>query len=107
MTKHTPGPWKVFGPKQVVDKDSITMDCAIEYGDGGPGTIIAECFGRSGEKNFHDSLANARLMASAPELLIACEGALSALLLSPHVDKQQAIDYLIEVISIAKGESHD
>lgn len=51
-----------------------------------------------------EAKANANLIAAAPELLLACEGALNALRLAPHVDKQQAIDYLIEVIKKAKGE---
>lgn len=47
-----------------------------------------------------DSLEKFTLMAKAPEYKLACEGALTALLLDPHVDKQQAIDYLKEVLEI-------
>jgi hypothetical protein len=49
-----------------------------------------------------DSLEKFKLMAKAPEYKLACEGALTALLLDPHVDKQQAIDYLKEVLESAK-----
>ncbi len=48
--------------------------------------------------------ADAHLISAAPELKLACEGALAALLLGPNVDKQQAIDYLREALAKARGE---
>lgn len=56
--------------------------------------------------NSSTAASNGHLIAAAPELLIACEGALAALIFDPHVSKSQAIVYLKEVISRAKGESN-
>lgn len=47
-----------------------------------------------------DSVEKFKIMAKAPQYKLGCEGALNALLLAPHVDKQQAIDYLREVLEI-------
>lgn len=41
----------------------------------------------------------ARLIAAAPDLKLACEGALVALQLGEHVDRQQAIDFAKETLS--------
>lgn len=49
------------------------------------------------------NLADAHLIAAAPELKLACESALVALTLGPHVDKQQAIDYLREALNKVAG----
>ncbi len=91
--KHTPGPWKI-GVRQP------TSDKFIYSSNGGE---VADCDRKT---NFHDeNLANARLIASAPELLDACE------LLFKTLD---ALDYfrdcpeammLKRVIAKAKGET--
>ncbi len=73
--KHTPGPWKVAGPKEggCLDQKENRLICT---------TIkkhlyhIAETFQyRNTEFNTSDgvSLANARLIAAAPDLLTACK----------------------------------
>jgi hypothetical protein len=65
----TPGPWMV-GPSAVVDG-------ATDYAILADGKIISEAFGRSSWQFEYDSLANARLIAAAPDLLAALERTLS------------------------------
>lgn len=64
QTQHTPGPWErignlVRGPYAMGDKDK-------------PGIMIAEC-----PQSDPDASANARLIATAPELLEALRGLLA------------------------------
>jgi hypothetical protein len=64
MTKHTPGPWQV--------KTAINGDRGILS----PGVgLLAECFTaiRSFDEKTDEVIANARLIAAAPELLQALE----------------------------------
>lgn len=61
-TKHTPGPWGHGNS----DKPVSLM--AVCFGDGaGGGTIVR--FPTTGEISFNETMANARLIAAAPELL--------------------------------------
>jgi hypothetical protein len=62
-TRHTPGPW-------LREKRSATD--AILAGE--HVTVIAEVYGRSSGHN-ETCIANARLIAAAPDLLEACRGA--------------------------------
>jgi len=59
--QHTPGPWIIKGPKNQDGADDYAIVAGRE--------IIAEAFGRSSVKTFHPSLANANLIAAAPDLL--------------------------------------
>ena len=59
MSKHTPGPWRV-----VQDPTNLSLQV---YGQT---LALFECWRRSDEQT---ELANARLVASAPELLEALE----------------------------------
>lgn len=62
--KHTPGPWGHGNS----DKPVSLM--AVCFGDGaGGGTIVR--FPTTGEISFNETMANARLIAAAPELLAA------------------------------------
>lgn len=63
MNKHTPGPWELRGTRLVTDKH---------------GVVIAEKIGSNGGC----SESNARLIASAPELLEALEACL------PYAEEQ-------------------
>ena len=54
MSKHTPGPWELWGtasPSQVIAAENY---------------FVAQTLGRNDE-------ANARLIAAAPDLLVACK----------------------------------
>lgn len=62
--KHTPGPWKAAQPKH----DPQAWDVCTESG----GVLAKLTWGGEGG-------ANAKLMAAAPELLAACQAAMSKL----------------------------
>lgn len=74
---HTPGPWRLLGPKQINESklvDGVATvvvfdDYAIEMQPGGRGTIIVEVFGRCAENTFPNARENAMLIAAAPEML--------------------------------------
>ena len=63
--KHTEGPWKVFG-----EKSNINITAKFLNGTDPYRMPIAYM---QTEENCNDSMANAQLMAAAPELLAACE----------------------------------
>lgn len=69
---HTPGPLTIEGPTQRQLPNDLGGDYAILSPDG---KIIAECFHVVDEETYADALANARLLAAAPDLLEACEDA--------------------------------
>lgn len=62
---HTPGPWRIV-------KGHFPNDGAYDYGIFAEidwkRHVIAEAFGRSDETTFHDSRANATLIAAAPDM---------------------------------------
>ena len=100
-TQHTPGPWLVnfeqnkfdsrHSKVQVVDGSSASLN------NGGLPLVLANV----NAMPFNDEsepLANARLMASAPDLLAALER-----LAHPMADDED-LDYAREVIRKAKGE---
>ena len=91
MSKHTRGPWKLV-------KNVTTGQFVPEY------KVRTEDDGMICEVGPNAQTANGHLIAAAPELLIACEGALVALTLGSHVDQTQAIEYLKEVIAKAEGK---
>ena len=107
MSKHTPAPWRIY-------------DCeyAIRVGIEGPNGASVIAFGAEGDDSGvwgntpEQSEANARLIASAPELLEALKIAVSELYLihSQYGDKEHArqschaIKYGEEVIAKAEGK---
>ncbi len=73
---HTPGPWR---PRDYASKEgAIWIDCAArdERGRSVAGTIGAAYATGTGSSDPAVQQANARLIAAAPELLAALEGAL-------------------------------
>ena len=79
MSKHTPGPWsvgEVSHKKQRVDIDSRSYD---EFMDNQRWTGLARTYGCEDypEKGSEAMMANARLIAAAPELLEALRGMLA------------------------------
>lgn len=74
MSKHTPGPWSVSNG-QVMSEYAIKAECR----GSGFGSSVAIVTQRDGQNPLpHDeAMANARLIAAAPELLDALRGMLA------------------------------
>ena len=75
MSKHSPGPWtigKVSHAEQHVDIDSLNHDPFVGCDEW---RTMARTYGTEGEEEIGSivMLANARLIAAAPELLYALE----------------------------------
>lgn len=60
MSKHTPGPWEVFHHSIGT---GVTSTKAFDVSD------VAHCSGFNSRRTRDEELANARLIAAAPELL--------------------------------------
>lgn len=95
MSKHTPGPWKAFGPAPNVDPDmTTTYDYALlcppydAYSN-----IIGEMIGRSSDTIFHDAEANANR-------IVKCVNALDG------IENPVAIKDLIEAMQNLDPETH-
>lgn len=96
--EHTPGPWRAIngGPfitsdAGVIARTANSADEVVQY---------AERVGSLADK------ANARLIASAPDLLTACKAAVAALSQNKtfEADIAAAKKFLIEAIEKAEGE---
>lgn len=79
MSKHSPGPWtigKVSHAEQHVDIDSLNHDPFVGCDEW---RTMARTYGTEGEEEIGSivMLANARLIAAAPELLEALRGMLA------------------------------
>ena len=72
MTEHTPGPWKITGPTQV---DAVSV-WSLEDG------AVALLPSHDGLVPLERRLANARLIAAAPELLAALKDMITGLSMS-------------------------
>lgn len=84
---HTPGPWQWFNtdgtnPFENADEDSFSPDALIGSGEGGTEVLLVQV---DAERNGTEltvypilglDLADAKLIAAAPDLLAACEAAL-------------------------------
>jgi len=91
MSEHTPGPWVVFDdhPDKAcfhIREDNCFDEIATIY--------RYQC-------NPRNTLADARLIAAAPELLDACKGLLNAL---PSATTHPAIKAARAAIAKARGE---
>ncbi|KKM13442.1 hypothetical protein LCGC14_1716230 [marine sediment metagenome] len=81
MSKHTPGPWKI-------DKDTFVY-CLNKEGHNTFGCSVQKgCQCGCGKASTRELKANTRLIASAPELLEACQYLEKVLLI---IEKYQAL----------------
>ena len=75
--QHTPGPW---GIKPMIDEDEVGVftgpKAPYDWGDAGSRYVCIVTKSRGG---MPETLANARLIAAAPDLLAALQGARAAL----------------------------
>jgi len=94
--KHTSGPWKIIG-----EKSNIIITATFLNGSDNYGMPIAYM---QTEANCEDSMANAKLMTAAPELLQACKEVLDIVIAYQHIPAQfQACQILQDVIKKAEG----
>ncbi len=89
MMKHTPGPWALHEGKTAVN--------------GADGRLVASC-GFLPYRNKWDSEANARLIASAPDLLEALELIIFDIECLEPIKKHH-LEEAYEAIAKAKGET--
>lgn len=68
-TKHTPGPWTVTTGKHTETTDLYDKGDTWFNVNGEDGIIADVCFGRCLGNDEEDALANAKLIAAAPEML--------------------------------------
>ncbi len=85
-TKHTPGPWEVFDTI-CIGVMSTPRECDV-----------AHCSGHDSGRSRDEELANARLIAAAPDLLTALERILS------YDDQVEGAEAARAAIAKAKGE---
>jgi hypothetical protein len=83
-SKHTPGPWEFF--------DTLCIGVMSAQSD------VAHCSGYDGNRSRDEELANARLIAAAPDLLAALEALLS------YDDMVECADMARAAIAKARGE---
>ncbi|MBN8979434.1 MAG: hypothetical protein J0I08_23495 [Rhizobiales bacterium] len=102
---HTPGPWKIRWSRDGSGDVGITAD--------GLPNVLAECFAdirASGERASDEAAANARLVATAPELLAAlirAEQTTAELCHGQHPDNEcwNVLRQVRAAIAKAKGDS--
>lgn len=96
MSKHTPGPWFAVGGWVEVERDDIADICSCCPEDFGQ-----EHIGR----NYKEVMANARLIAAAPELLSALKEIVQSL---ADQDDEGMIEHTLQMsnarAAIAKAE---
>ncbi len=109
-TKHTPGPWRVEEGTTLIWGD-CSQDDQTNYGLGYP---IAECrltpsaSWSKGPRTYDEAEANARLIASAPEMLEALKSARMFIMSVPEavtVSGDAALYAIDQAIDKAEGRS--
>lgn len=91
---HTPGPWKLVPAKN----PSYNLVCAERWHK--LARVVVRMMGHGSDSE--EGVANARLIAAAPELLEAAEKALQYMRLHKYADQAWADD-LASAIAKAKG----
>lgn len=86
MSNHSPGPWHI----EPDENDQIIVDAS--------GENVGEAYGNSDSTN----VANARLIAAAPELLEALEGLLASESIEPN-DRSGPVKRAREMVRRARG----
>ena len=101
MPKYTPGPWEVDTSRLLASVNTAPMNqqhkhiaMANYFNSVEPETRVTE----------QECLANARLIAAAPELLEACKAALK---LANEMSEGDLYDQIKNAITKAEGETND
>mgnify|MGYP001587573306 CR=1 FL=1 len=101
MSKHTPGPWKCEGGRQIETSSGVFY---LAYGH--------DKFGNPNFRDLCELDQNARLIAAAPDLLAACmrlRRVVASLGIMPHRDTEiaKAFDQSLRAIRSAIGDNCD
>lgn len=112
--KHTPGPWKMYSSGYVRPKhEEFAKNFWVGFGETdskGPGIVcndIKPCYSGTSEgldSRLIEQEANARLIASAPELIEALELVVNELRYVPGFSYVETIKIADSIIRKAKGE---
>lgn len=94
---HTPGPWEVLGGNRV----SVTLPCADVEASGYVSACIA--ITHSSEPRV-DKVANARLIAAAPDLLAALKVCRNRFFPADELERDRDLDWDTVNAAIAKAE---
>jgi hypothetical protein len=93
--KHTPGPWIAVGYQVEIASETVADIC----------TTNAHLFGQPGLHDDARAMANARLIAAAPEMLEMLEVARDSLEVSNYEgEEDDVLAAIASVIARAKGE---
>ena len=95
IAKHTPGPWFAVGYQVEIESETVADIC----------TTNAHLFGQGGLHDDARAMANARLIAAAPEMLRLLAVARDSLEVSNFEgEEDQLLAAIASVIAKAKGE---
>jgi hypothetical protein len=93
--KHTPGPWFAVGYQVEIERENVADIC----------TTNAHLFGQPGLHDDARAMANARLIAAAPDMLKMLEVARDCLEASNFEgEDDEVLAAIASVIARAKGE---
>lgn len=95
-TEHTPGPWNSASLDQ--DSDHIEVFAGISDGDQ---VAVVKGYGLATGKHY-EAIANARLIAAAPDLLAALDALIAAIYEGKYVDPYSDV-YRDALNAIAKA----
>lgn len=111
MSGHTPGPWSVPD----FARPETNCECGYVLTDGYFGAVATVHASGDGEMRltgdnpkFDEACANARLIASAPELLDACRAAeafIAGAVPSLAKDRNEAIDAVLPLLRLALAKA--
>jgi hypothetical protein len=94
--RHTPGPWFAVGYQVEIESDTVADIC----------TTNATLFGQGGLHDDARAMANARLIAAAPDMLEMLEVARDSLEVSNYEGEEDEVLAAIRaVLANAKGEA--
>jgi hypothetical protein len=92
--KHTPGPWFAVGYQVEIESETVADIC----------TTNANLFGQGGLHDDARAMANARLIAAAPDMLEMLEVARDSLEVSNYEgEEDEVLAAIASVIAKAKG----
>ena len=99
MTKHTPGPWKIFEGWGADKRRPVIVDAIPDV----DGKFVGNCICRMASTN-PDIEANAKMIAAAPEMFEAIESMLVFLAYAPSPDTNELWQKVSRAYDKAKSD---